>query len=200
VTFNQPMDNASAEKAFLVARGECHGRKDPGYVPVGYRTHWLCPLAQAGFGQDLLRFGRRRRQVGGRLGGDAQGIRLDVPDRAVSRASFPPSRPNGDKFADPYGSFEMVFSAPIDPSTVMRNVYIKPEPKATDVYTYYSRSDRRFVISFDRKPSTDYTVQSSRASATFYGNQLNKDTTVKFTTRALDPSVYLNVPGQNRHL
>ena len=104
---------------------------------------------------------------------------------------------DGDKNADPYGSFEMVFSAPIEPSTVMRNVCITPEPKATDVYTYYSRSDRRFVIQFDRKPSTDYTVDD-RLAASATRTAINWAAIRRSSSPrgALDPSVYLNTPGQ----
>jgi len=40
---------------------------------------------------------------------------------------------DGDKNADPYGSVELVFSAPIDPATVMKNVTLTPTPQVTDV-------------------------------------------------------------------
>jgi uncharacterized protein YfaS (alpha-2-macroglobulin family) len=103
---------------------------------------------------------------------------------------------DGDKNADPYGSFEIMFSAPIDPATVMKSMRMSPEPKATDVYTYYNRSDRRFVIQFNRKPSTDYTVVIGAGISDLYGNTLGRDTTVKFTTKPLDPQVYLNTPGE----
>jgi uncharacterized protein YfaS (alpha-2-macroglobulin family) len=195
VTFNQPMDHASAETAFSLRVGNATGDRIQGTFQWMTNTLGFVPSRKLDLDKTYYASVAADAKAAVGLAGTRKEYAWTFQTVPYPRLiSTKPT--DGDKFADPYGSFEMVFSAPIDPSTVMRNVRITPEPKATDVYTYYSRSDRRFVISFDRQPSTEYTVNIAYRIADPYGNPLGRDTTVKFTTRALDPSVYLNVPGQ----
>jgi alpha-2-macroglobulin len=195
VTFNQPMDHTSAQAAFSLRAGNATGEKIQGTFQWMTNTLGFVPSRRL----DLDKTYYASVAAGAKSAVGSAGTRKDYAwtFQTVPYPRILSTRPaDGDKNADPSGSFEIVFSAPIDPATVMRNIYITPELKATDVYTYYSRSDRRFVISFDRKPSTDYTINIVSRIADPYGNQLGRDASVKFTTRALEPSVYLNVPGQ----
>jgi hypothetical protein len=196
VTFNQPMDHASAEAAFALYVGQnASGSKVSGTFQWSSNTMGFAPSRKLELGQWYY----ASVAAGAKSAVGPAGTRKEyawtfqtVPyPRIVSTTPA-----DGDKEASPFGSFEILFSAPIDPTTVMRNVRISPEPKATDVYTYYSRSNRRFVISFDRQPSTEYTAKIASGIADPYGNKLERSATVKFTTRALEPTAYLNTTGQ----
>jgi len=195
VTFNQPMDQASAESSFVLRVGGPSGDKVSGAFRWVTNTLGFVPSRRL----DLEKTYYASVAAGAKAAAGSAGTRKEYA-WTFNTVPFPriiSTRPNdGDKNVQPSGPIELVFSAPIDAATVMKNVHITPEPKATDVYTYYNRSDRRFMISFDRKPSTDYTVQIGAGISDPYGNTLGRDTTIRFTTRALDPQVYLNTPGQ----
>ena len=195
VTFNQPMDKASTEAAFSLRLGGPTGEKVQGAFQWMTNTLGFVPARKL----DLDKTYYASVATSGKSAVGSATMRKEYAwtFQSVPYPRVISTRPvDGDKNADSYGSIEIVFSAPIDPGTVMKNLRIAPEPKATDVYTYYNRSDRRFVVQFDRRPSTDYTVVIGAGISDPYGNPLGRDMTVKFATRALDPQVYLNVPGQ----
>jgi len=195
VTFNQPMDHASAEAAFSLRVGSASGPKVSGTFRWVSDTMAFVPTTRL----DLDKTYYASVAAGAKSIVGQAGTRSEYAwtFQTVPYPRIISTKPaDGDKEADPSGSFQIVFSAPIDPSTVMRNIYISPEPKATDVYTYWNRSDRRFTISFSRQPLTEYTVRIGAGISDPYGNQLGRETIVKFTTRPLDPMVYFNVPGQ----
>lgn len=196
VTFNQPMDHASAEAAFSLHAGQnASGAKVSGTFQWFSSTLGFYPSSKLELGQWYY----VSVAAGSKSAYGAAGTRKEYA-WTFQTAPYPrviSTRPvDGDQEADPHGSFEILFSAPIEPTTVLPNVKINPEPKATDVYTYWNRTDRRFIISFARQPSTEYTIRIGPAISDPYANQINRETTVKFTTRPFDPQVYLNVPGQ----
>ncbi len=198
ITFNQPMDHASAEAAFSLYAGQ--GARDA-RVPGAFRwndeanTMGFVPaqrLALDSWYTGVLLAGAKAQNGEAGTRNEYTWQFLTVPALRLLRTD--PS--DGSQNAGTYGAFEMTFSAPVDPKTVLPNVRISPEPKASDVYTYFSRHDRTFVVSFPRKPSTDYVVVIGPNVADPYGNRLNTETVVRFKTRALEPAAYLNVPGQ----
>ena len=195
VTFNQPMDKASAEESFALRVGGPTGDKIGGSFQWYSNTLGFVPARRL----DLDKTYHASVAAGAKAATGSSGTRKEYAwtFQTVPYPRLVSTQPvDGDKRADPYGSIVLNFSAPIEPATVMRNVRISPEPKATDVYTYYNRSDRRFTISFDRQPSIDYTVVVGAGIADAYGNTLGRDTTFRFTTRQYDPEVFLNTPGQ----
>ncbi len=195
VTFNQAMDRTSTEAAFSLRVDGPSGNKVSGTFQWITNTLGFVPSGKL----DLDKTYYASVAAGAKSAVGQAGTRKEYAwtFHTVPYPRVLSTRPaDGDKNADPYGSLEIMFSAPIDPATVMKSVRISPEPKATDVYTYYNRSDRRFMIQFNRKPSTDYTVIIGAGISDPYGNTLGRDTTVKFTTKPLDPQVYLNTPGQ----
>ncbi len=203
VTFNQPMDHASTQAAFRLYKGRTsHGEPVSGQFRWDDKTHTMGfvparPLELGTWYTAVVLAGARPALT--TEGAGAVGMRQDytwqfytVPYPRV--LSTDPA--NGSERADPYGTFAIVFSAPMDLATIMPNVRIQPEPKASDVYTYFRYYDRTFVISFPRKPSADYVVTIGPNVADPYGNKLNTETVVRFRTRQLEPTAYLNVPGQ----
>ena len=94
--------------------------------------------------------------------------------------------------ADPYGTVEFRFGAPMDVDTFVTGTYtVLPPP--TQVYTSYSDYDNSFYVTFDKQPATAYTVTLSAKLADPYGNALGKDFVLHFTTG--DYASTLNVNG-----
>jgi hypothetical protein len=191
VTFNQPMDRASAEAAFSL-QGPT-GESVPGSFSWSDAT--TMTFTPEGILDLETRYAARvdssaRAAVGdATLGEDYAWTFTTVPYPRIVGTS--PS--DGETGADPETSLEIYFSAPMDISTLMPNITILPEP--TSVYTYWSGHNNRFVVSWDVQPSTSYEARIGAGATDPYGNTLGQDTVVRFTTRALDPLTYLAVPG-----
>jgi len=192
VTFNQPMDPTSTQAAFsLWAIG---GEAVPG------RFAWNDDGTVMTFvPEGLLQL---ETFYGGRVGGSARsaagGTTLGE-DYSWTFETVPHPRilevepADGEVAVAPDTSFQIIFSAPMDVSTLMPNVTILPEP--TTVYTYWSSYDNRFAVSWDVQPSTSYQVRLGGGMADPYGNVIGEDRVVNFATDALDPLVYPTVPG-----
>jgi len=202
VTFSQTMDRASVERAFSLRWN------DPQGPVVDGRFQWAqdteIPGTQVGFvpRQPLAvesTFYAAITSEAVPIGGGT-GLWTDyvwsfdtVPyPRIVETDPI-----DGDNAAQPGTGFSISFSAPIDPKTVMPQVTIVPTP--TQVYTYWSNYSYRFNFSYDSLPSTDYEVRIAPGISDPLGNTINEETIVRYTTRALDPMAWLNVPGTVGH-
>ena len=98
---------------------------------------------------------------------------------------------NGDSFADSYGGFRIYFTAPVDQATLTDKIVIDPEP-ARDYDSYYYSYDNSYGLFFDLEPSTDYTVRILPGIADAYGNTIDTETVIRFTTAALGPEITIN--------
>jgi len=103
---------------------------------------------------------------------------------------------DGELAAYPYTSFVIMFNAPIDPDTVLENVSIVPEPEPSELSGYFRSWDNAYVVRFDAGPSQEYEIRIGPDIADPYGNRTNQPMTIRFETRALDPTAWLHVPGQ----
>ncbi len=193
ITFNQPMDRASTEAAFSI-----HSEDDE--IPAGSFS-WNEDGTEMGWRPvDLLALETRYlwelNETAQSAGGAAKlDSGLVSSFWAVSYPALLFTNPrDGTTRADPYGGVELYFASPMDPKTIMPNLTIIPEP--TSVYTWYDDWDNRFYSGFDKLPSTAYTVTVGAEMADPYGNQLDVETVVHFTTGRLEPMAYLNTPGQ----
>ncbi len=102
---------------------------------------------------------------------------------------------DGEQRASPWTTLEVVFSSPMDPDSINDNFTISPPVSATEVYTYWGENNTYLGISFPIKASSEYTVTISGNVRGRYGHPLGQDTTIRWRTRAYDPEVYLNTPG-----
>ncbi|MCI0714073.1 MAG: Ig-like domain-containing protein [Chloroflexi bacterium] len=114
-----------------------------------------------------------------------------VPYPAILRTE--PS--NGSTNADPYGGFRIYFSAPVDQDSLVDKVTIDPEPWR-EFETYYYEYDNRYSLLFDTEPSTTYTITIAPGITDPYGNVIEEETVVTYTTRAYDPDFNLQTPGR----
>jgi len=103
---------------------------------------------------------------------------------------------DGESAVYPYTSFVITFNAPIDPDTVLENVSIVPEPEPSELSGYFRSWDNSYVVRFGSGPSQDYEIRIGGDIADPYGNRTHQPMTIRFRTRALDPTAWLHVPGQ----
>ncbi|MGB9776311.1 MAG: Ig-like domain-containing protein [Anaerolineae bacterium] len=193
VTFSQPMDRASTQAAFALKPVRSETRV-PGrfewsqndtvmtFIPEGrleLDTEYLITLEQSA----------RSAQGAAPLKAPYRYSFRTVP---YPRILFTEPR-DGAKDAYPGTQFTIKFSAPMDLATLMPNITIIPEP--TRVYTYWDSWENSFVLNWEPAASTSWEVRLGGRMADPYGNTIGQDTVVRFTTRPLDPAVYLQVPG-----
>ncbi|MFO7743009.1 MAG: Ig-like domain-containing protein, partial [Anaerolineae bacterium] len=189
VTFNGPVDPASAERAFSLRDG---GEVVDGAFQVVSDTLVFTPTDRLAFDTTYTaRVDAGVRSVGGGEGmpNPYQWRFTTVPLPRIVRTN--PS--DGQRAVDPYRPLEIVFNTPIDPATVMPNLEMTPPLSPTQVHTYFY--DTTFVLNFNSQPSTDYQVRIGPDVADPYGNTIGEEWTVRFRTAPLDPQVQLDVPG-----
>jgi uncharacterized protein YfaS (alpha-2-macroglobulin family) len=191
VTFNQPVDPASAEAAFHL---ETAGVQVAGTIEVDGATLAFRPDRWLSFDTTYTaRVDKGVKSAGGGAGmrGDYKWRFTTVPlPRIVSTSPY-----DGQRDAWPYTSFEIVFNAPIDLDTVMDDLEMTPPLSPTQVYTYFSRWNNTFVLNFGAQPSTDYEVRIGPNIADPYGNVTGQELTVRFRTADLDPWAEIRVPS-----
>jgi len=191
VTFNMPVDCASAGDAFSLHAGLW---SVPGVLECQGDTFTFTPKERLAFDTTYT----AQMSAGVRSAGGGRGMREDYKWRftTVPLPRILSTNPHdGQQDAWPYTSFEIVFNAPIDASTVMDNLEMTPPLSPTLVYTYFRVWDNTFVLSFGARPSTDYEVRIKPDIADPYGNTTGQAMTVRFRTAALDPAAQIHVPG-----
>ncbi len=112
-----------------------------------------------------------------------------VPPPFITRTNPEDGRPD----ANPFGGVQIYFSAPIEPDTIEGKITIEPEP-FREYDTFYYDYDNRYSLDFDIEPSTSYTITIAPGIEDPYGNRIDQETVINFTTRPYDPDVNLNVP------
>ena len=92
------------------------------------------------------------------------------------------------------GQMEIKFHSPMRLDTLFDRVLITPalpqEPR-----WYYNEFERTMSL-YGLEPSTAYTVQILPGMEDLYGNRTVDERTTRFTTAALNPSAYLNMPSR----
>ncbi|MEE8390184.1 MAG: alpha-2-macroglobulin family protein, partial [Anaerolineae bacterium] len=101
---------------------------------------------------------------------------------------------DGEQRATPWGGLEIEFSSPMDPESINGNFSISPPISETEVYTYWWDNNTNLEISFPIGPNTEYEVTISGDVEGRYGHPLDQNSTVRWSTRAYEPLVYLHAP------
>lgn len=192
VRFNQDVDPATAAAAFrLSAPG---GAAIPGTTTVQSDTLLFTPTQRLAF--DTAHAVRIDAGVKSASGGAGMRDAFASQFTTFPRPSIVRTTPaDGTRDAPPYTSFSIVFSAPIDPATVMARLSMTPALSPTRVFTSYSTSTNTFVLSFGAQPATDYTVDIAPGIADPFGNVIERGLRVSFRTGNLPPNAYLTVQG-----
>lgn len=192
VTFNQPIDGASAAQAFTLSNA--NGNRVEVQTGANGAVLIITPAARLDFDTTYI----ATLAAGVRSATGGEGMRQSVTWRFTTAplpsivATYPR---DGEQSADAYSGFTIQFSsALINPDTVMPNLTFTPPLSPTQVYTYFSPYDQRFVVGFPGEPSTDYTVQIGPDIADVFGNKTGQAMTVKYRTAPLAPAAQLLMP------
>ncbi|OQY18689.1 MAG: hypothetical protein B6I34_10385 [Anaerolineaceae bacterium 4572_32.1] len=205
VTFNQPMDSALAQEHFQLIPSEI-------YEALPGTFSWQDDDQLLVFQpNEPLEMGQQYNAIvtqGAPAAGGTEGTQYDY-DWTFQVAEYPrvvATDPfDGEIEADPSGSVRITFSSPMDPATLTDNFTIAYRDllsgesgviTATQVYSYWHRSDTRLNLSFGRGPSTAYTITLKADLAGRYGHKLDEPYTFSFSTRQLDPALYFMTPGR----
>jgi uncharacterized protein YfaS (alpha-2-macroglobulin family) len=221
VAFNQPMDHESAETAFELknlstgepVKGtfEWHdaGLAQPdadsdepyewkwsrgeGPEQVGVETMSFTPSSRLDFETGYLALVNEGAKGATGQAGTLESYRW--PFETIEYPRIVDTYPNdGAQKVDPWTNLEVTFSSPMDPDSINGNFTIRPTMAPTQVFTYWWNSDTRLNISFPTEASSEYEVTFSGDIQGRYGHQLGEDTTIHWSTRAMDPMVYLHAP------
>ncbi len=190
VTFNAPASRQSVEKNFSLEEADKRQK-----VPGSFRweddyTVVFTPAQKLKVGTKYqVRIEKEASSAsGGNLISPIQWSFQTVPYPAISY-TYPHA---GAKDADLWG-INIHFNAPIDPKTLADKFIVTPT--LTNVYTWWNEFDHVFYLSAQLEPSTLYTVTVKQGIADPYGNVIREDYVFTFTTKALDPAVYLATLG-----
>lgn len=196
ITFNQPIDDASARERFKLDAGGLFGGNIPGQFEVLSNTLTFTPAERLEFDatyQVTIDAG-----VTNAAGGSGMRQPYSFRFTTVPLPRIVETRPaDGDNNASPYTDFTILFNAPINPATVMPHVEMTPPLPVTPtlVYTSYSPWNNSFSFSFGAKPSSEYSVRISPGIEDPYGNQTSENLLVRFRTQPLRPNYQLRIPN-----
>ncbi|MEW5957182.1 MAG: Ig-like domain-containing protein [Chloroflexota bacterium] len=195
ITFNQPIDPASAQANFELKSSGLLARSLPGDFVVQDNTLTFTPTERLEF--DTTYLVTLNKGITGASGGLGMVNPYSFRFTTVPLPKIIGTEPqHGERNANPYTDFRILFNTPINPATVMDHVSMTPPLPITptEVYTYYSPWDNSFGFSFGAKPSTDYEVRLTPGIEDPYGNTTRQNMTVKFRTAPLPPGYQLRTP------
>jgi uncharacterized protein YfaS (alpha-2-macroglobulin family) len=187
ITFNQPMDMMSLRSSLRVVRSD--GALIAGTTAISGTSVIFRPDAPLDRGASytvIVDAGARSARGNGVL---AQTFSSSF--RVAPLPALVATRPApGDVVSPDYGSLTLIFSTPMDWTTVSQNLVI--EPALTDVYT--SGYDTEFTIYAQFEPDTEYRVTVGAAARDPFGVALGSDVTATFRVGPREPSLSLIGP------
>ena len=127
---------------------------------------------------------------GAALPGDFRGAIRTIPTPAVVG-----TEPAAGMVDAETGGFNIRFSAPVSPATILQNLRFTPAVSLTNVYSYYDEYSNQFNLNLALKPSTAYQVDIGAGIIDDYGVALAAPVSFKFTTRALQPFIGFQTDG-----
>lgn len=187
ITFNQEMDLMSLRSALRVVRSD-------GALVVGATTisgtsvivRPDAPLERGASYTIIVDAGARSARGNGVLAETFSSSFRVAPLPALVTTRPAP----GDVVSPDYGGLTLIFSTPMDWTTVSQNLVI--EPALTNVYT--SEYETEFTIYAQFEPDTEYRVTIGSAARDLYGVALGRDVTATFRVGPRESSLSLIGP------
>ncbi|NDJ86707.1 MAG: hypothetical protein GYB66_12540 [Chloroflexi bacterium] len=99
---------------------------------------------------------------------------------------------NGEEDTEPTGGFSVYFNVPMDEETMEGKFTIEPEPEE-ELQGFYA-GNNVYRLYFDTVPSAEYTITIAPGITDVYGNPIEQTTVIRYTTRAYQPMLQLNIP------
>jgi uncharacterized protein YfaS (alpha-2-macroglobulin family) len=188
ITFNQPMDRASTERAFTLIAGDDRAtgsfKWDDDSTEMTFTP--ASNLKMAATYQAKVSTSAKSAD-----GKTPLSEEYTFTFSTVLAPGIQNTNPANGEAIDVYNGIRIFFNSPMDPKTLDANISLLPEAKK--VYTYYSDYDKSFFINFALKPSTDYTLTLGPEMADPYGNTIgNSPTVINFKTKPYDPLLQFN--------
>lgn len=188
VRFNQPVDRASAEAAFVLAPPD--GLAIQGtYQWTDDRTFVFTPAQPLPLGTTLqatVRAGVRARAGQAAMATDYSWTFTTVGIPRVTQTD----PPNGSQNA-PIGYARITFSNPMNQESVEDNISISPTSK-DDLYFFWDPSQLTVSVYYRGEPSTAYRLNLSTAAQDRYGQPLAEPLDLNFVTSRLEPYFWLS--------
>lgn len=181
VRFNQPVDRQIAESNFsLSASSQIEGSFEWAEDSAGFR---FIPAQNLDFSQSYdVGFSGEQEPSTGVIGSFTT---IPLPS-VLSTEPF-----DGQLTARATGSFVVYYASPMDVTTLRDTISIDPMPEGA-FDTYYSEYNNAYYINVNTAPSTEYTVTLAPGASDIFGNVIETETVVRFTTEALSPQISLN--------
>ncbi len=202
VTFNQPMDHASVERAFTLSINNqpVAGtfRWVGGETPLATETMAFVPAAP--LPRNVRPYVNLSAAVRAR---NSDGVADNVTLRQEYAWRFytvkdpgviSTSPADGATNVSPYSDILITFASPMQTERLMDYVRIIPQP--TSVYTYWMDDDTELRIAFALEPATVYNLTLDGEAPDKYGAPLGKTLRLRFTTDDLYPYARLNTNGE----
>ena len=187
VTFNQEMSLASLRSTFSVKRQD--GASVAGTVTTRGKTAIFTPAAPLERGGTYTVFidgsVRSARGNGTLLQTYSSSFRVAPLPALVATDPAP-----GDEASPDYRTLRLIFSTPMEWSSVSRNLTILPRP--TEVFTY--EDEATLYVYFPLEPETSYQVTVGANARDPYGVTLGQDAVATFRTGSRAPSMELIGP------
>ncbi len=197
VTFNQPMDHASAQSNFSLemdgqpVAGEF--RWSGGQTPIDTETMLFVP--DEPLPRDTSFSARVAADVQARAGNTGTQRQKRWTFSTVKQPGIVGTLPgDGARGVDPGESLAITFASPMQPEGFMDHLTILPA--VTEVYTYWSENDTQVEIDFQSRPATAYQVGLDAATPDRYGAALGRAAPIRFTTGDLPAFASLTTVGQ----
>ena len=192
VTFNMPMDRASAEAAIAV-------RSDPP-SDVSFDAEWLeddrvvvlepSPMLDLATTYQVV-VGQSAQSASGQATLDRETVSgfATVPFPAVEE-----TMPASGAVTDPFQRGVYIrFASPMEWSTVEDRILIEPQPER--VRYFFNPFDFSLNLDFNLDRNTQYTITIPGDAADPYGNTLGNDYTWQFTSPGRSPIASFNLPA-----
>lgn len=200
VTFSSPVDRAAAEAAFSLHLTDENNQ--PAGDPIPGKFRWADDSTGFQFTPDQpLQLGTTYRAeiAGGQVTSPGGGAPMAQLAARVFDTVPLPSVLNTDPFdgqtdVPTYTGFGIYFASQMDVDSLDGKVTIDPEPIGP-VDNYYDSYSNQYRLSFGMEPSADYTVTIAPGMQDIYGNAIEDELAVHFTTAPYDSSVSLQAPG-----
>ena len=198
VTFNQPMDRASTEKAFSLT--------DPSGASVSGKFAWddanltltFTPDAKFAFSTiyhvslTAAARGASQSTSTAAIGSAALSNPFNQQFTSVPYPAFVNSQPeNGSKEVLPGSGVSLEYTAPMDEKSFVGHVHISP---AADNFSI-SGGGTQLYINFTSLPRTTYTITIDAGVTDVYGNPIKTPTVITFTTGAVPPQLTIAARG-----
>jgi len=188
VTFNQPMDHASAQSHFsLEMEGQPVAGKfrwSGGQMPIDPETMLFVP--DEPLPRDTTFTAQVAADVQARAGNTGTGQRKRWTFSTVKEPGIVSTSPReGARGVDPGEGLAITFASPMQPEGFLDYLTIRPAP--AEVHAYWSDNDTHVEITFQSEPATAYQVSLDAALPERYGATLGKAARVRFSTGDLPP-------------